>query len=56
MPETNFTPAELYDAWPVLSMEERVEGERAIRFQPGFCGCKHKVEPWSSTLRVRFKV
>src|SRR5438128_6773190 len=26
MADKNFTPAELYDAWPVLSMEERVEG------------------------------
>jgi magnesium transporter len=26
MPEKNFTPSELYDAWPVLSLEERVEG------------------------------
>jgi magnesium transporter len=26
MPEKNFTPAELYDAWPVLSLAERVEG------------------------------
>jgi magnesium transporter len=26
MAERNFTPAELYDAWPVLSLEERVEG------------------------------
>jgi magnesium transporter len=26
MPETNFTLTELYDAWPVLSMDERVEG------------------------------
>jgi magnesium transporter len=26
MPEKNFTPAELYEAWPVLSLEERVEG------------------------------
>ena len=25
-PEKIFTPAELYDAWPVLSLEERVEG------------------------------
>src|SRR5882724_3331105 len=26
MADKNFTPAELYDAWPLLSMEERVEG------------------------------
>jgi magnesium transporter len=26
MPEKNFTPTELYEAWPVLSLEERVEG------------------------------
>ena len=26
MPQKNFTPAELYEAWPVLSLEERVEG------------------------------
>src|SRR5918994_75041 len=26
MAEKIFTPSELYDAWPVLSMEERVEG------------------------------
>jgi magnesium transporter len=26
MPEKNFTPSELYEAWPVLSSEERVEG------------------------------
>jgi len=26
MAETNFTPSELYEAWPVLSLEERVEG------------------------------
>ena len=26
MADKNFTPAELYEAWPVLSMEERVEG------------------------------
>ena len=26
MAERNFTPAELYEAWPVLSLEERVEG------------------------------
>jgi magnesium transporter len=26
MAERNFTPSELYEAWPVLSMEERVEG------------------------------
>lgn len=26
MADKNFTPAELYEAWPVLSMDERVEG------------------------------
>jgi magnesium transporter len=26
MPEKNFTPSELYEAWPVLSLEERIEG------------------------------
>jgi magnesium transporter len=26
MPEKNFTPSELYEAWTVLSLEERVEG------------------------------
>ena len=26
MIEKNFTPSELYEAWPVLSLEERVEG------------------------------
>src|SRR5262252_4782570 len=26
MVDKNFTPAELYEAWPVLSMEEKVEG------------------------------
>ena len=26
MAQTKFTPTELYDAWPVLSLEERVEG------------------------------
>ncbi|HZA53901.1 MAG TPA: magnesium transporter [Candidatus Udaeobacter sp.] len=26
MADRNFTPSELYEAWPVLSMEERVEG------------------------------
>ena len=26
MTDKNFTPTELYEAWPVLSMEERVEG------------------------------
>jgi len=26
MPDKNFTPSELYEAWPVLSSEERVEG------------------------------
>lgn len=31
MAEKNFTPAELYDAWPVLSLEERVEGFEYLR-------------------------
>jgi magnesium transporter len=31
MAEKNFTPAELYDAWPVLSLEERVEGFEFLR-------------------------
>lgn len=31
MAERNFTPAELYDAWPVLSLEERVEGFEFLR-------------------------
>jgi magnesium transporter len=31
MPETTFTLTELYDAWPVLSMEERVEGFELLR-------------------------
>ena len=31
MPETNFTPTELYDVWPVLSREERVEGFELLR-------------------------
>ncbi len=26
MADKNFTPSELYDAWPVLSLEERIEG------------------------------
>jgi magnesium transporter len=30
MADKNFTPAELYDAWPVLSMDERVEGFEAL--------------------------
>jgi len=31
MAEKNFTPTELYDAWPVLSLEERVEGFEYLR-------------------------
>ena len=31
MPETNFTPTELYDVWPVLSRDERVEGFELLR-------------------------
>jgi magnesium transporter len=31
MAEKNFTPSELYDAWPVLSLEERVEGFEFLR-------------------------
>jgi len=31
MAEKNFTPTELYDAWPVLSLEERVEGFEFLR-------------------------
>jgi len=31
MVETNFTVSELYDAWPVLSHEERVEGFELLR-------------------------
>ncbi len=31
MAERTFTPAELYDAWPVLSLEERVEGFQFLR-------------------------
>lgn len=31
MPEANFTPTELYDVWPVLSREERVEGFELLR-------------------------
>src|SRR5215510_9618671 len=30
MADKNFTPGELYDAWPVLSMDERVEGFEAL--------------------------
>lgn len=26
MAQISFTPSELYDAWPVLSVDERVEG------------------------------
>jgi len=29
--EKNFTPSELYDAWPVLSLEERVEGFECLK-------------------------
>src|SRR5919197_171145 len=31
MPEKIFTPSELYEAWPVLSMEERVEGFERVQ-------------------------
>ncbi|HEX2933031.1 MAG TPA: magnesium transporter [Candidatus Binatia bacterium] len=31
MAETSFTPSELYEAWPVLSLEERVEGFEFLR-------------------------
>src|SRR4030095_1577703 len=31
MADKNFTPAELYEAWPVLSMEERVEGFECLQ-------------------------
>ncbi len=31
MADKNFTPTELYDAWPVLSMEERVEGFEVLQ-------------------------
>jgi magnesium transporter len=31
MAEKNFTPSELYEAWPVLSMEERVEGFEVLQ-------------------------
>src|SRR5262245_58289368 len=31
MAESNFTPSELYEAWPVLSLEERVEGFEFLR-------------------------
>ena len=31
MAQKNFTPAELYDAWPVLSRSERVEGFEALQ-------------------------
>jgi magnesium transporter len=31
MAEKNFTPPELYEAWPVLSLEERVEGFEYLR-------------------------
>jgi magnesium transporter len=33
MADKNFTPAELYDAWPVLSMDERVEGFEFLQRQ-----------------------
>jgi magnesium transporter len=31
MADANFTPAELYEAWPVLSLEERVEGFEVLK-------------------------
>src|SRR5918994_5161273 len=31
MPEANFSPTELYDVWPVLSRDERVEGFELLR-------------------------
>jgi magnesium transporter len=31
MADVNFTPAELYEAWPVLSEEERVEGFEVLK-------------------------
>jgi magnesium transporter len=31
MADVNFTPAELYEAWPVLSLEERVEGFEVLK-------------------------
>ena len=31
MPENSFTPTELYEGWPVLSMDERVEGFELLR-------------------------
>lgn len=31
MAQTNFTPSELYDAWPVLSRVERVEGFEVLQ-------------------------
>jgi magnesium transporter len=31
MAEPTFTPAELYEAWPVLSLEERVEGFEVLK-------------------------
>jgi len=31
MADVNFTPAELYEAWPVLSQEERVEGFEVLK-------------------------
>ena len=31
MADANFTPAELYEAWPVLSQEERVEGFEVLK-------------------------
>jgi magnesium transporter len=33
MADKNFTPAELYDAWPVLSIDERVEGFEFLQRQ-----------------------
>ena len=31
MADVNFTPSELYEAWPVLSLEERVEGFEVLK-------------------------
>ena len=31
MAETIFTPTELYEAWPVLSTDERVEGFETLQ-------------------------
>jgi magnesium transporter len=33
MADKNFTSAELYEAWPLLSMEERVEGFEFLQRQ-----------------------